>query len=229
MSFNFGQFRRDQLSVDNYTSAIEYVKQNYQRKTGTTVQKKFIDNMIVITTPMDNTKSYYLQITINKLSSQQDFSLLLKKSSDDNANQIIDTFSVSSDPDENGTETFEFIITPNLDYDQIVFYLTRISTDYQLSNEDDGSYGRKSTIEILNFSQIKDLLSTSINHTPLVKIGVQGPTGMLMIINGEPIRIGPSGIYEINNGYKIKTFGVIIKNNNLSTDGKEYFILDYQY
>lgn len=226
MSFNFGQFRRDQLPVSDYVSSIEYTKQNYQRKTGTTVQKKFVDNMMVISTPMDNTKSYYLQVTINRLPSQQDFSLLLKKSTDDNISQTIDTFSVSSG--SSGTETFEFVITPNIDYDQIVFYLTRISTDYQLSNSDN-TYGRKSTIEILSFSQINDLLTTPINHTPLIKIGVQGPTGMLMVINGEPIRIGPSGIYEINNGYKIKTFGVIIKDNNLSTDGKEYFILDYQY
>ena len=226
MSFNFGQFRRDQLSVDNYNSTIEYTKQNYQRKTGTTVQKKFVDNMIVIANPMDNTKSYYLQVKINKISSQQDFSLLLKKSTNDNISQTIDTFSVRSG--SSGTETFEFIITPNIDYDQIVFYLTRTSVDYQLDNGDN-TYGRKSTVEILNFSQVKDLLTTSINHTPLIKIGVQGPTGMLMIINGEPIRIGPSGVYEINNGYKIKTFGVIIKDNVLSTDGKEYFILDYQY
>ena len=226
MSFNFGQFRRDQLSINNYTSSIEYEVQNYQRKTGTTVQKKFVDNMIVVTSPMDNTKSYYLQVTINKISSQQDFSLLLKKSINDNVSQIIDTFSVSSG--STGTETFEFIITPNMDYDQIVFYLTRTNTDYQLNNGDN-TYGRKSTIEVLNFSQIVDLLSTSINHTPLVKIGVQGPTGMLMIINGEPIRIGPNGVYEINNGYKIKTFGAVIKDNSSSTDGKEYFILDYQY
>lgn len=226
MSFNFGQFRRDQLPVSNYVSSIEYTEQNYQRKTGTVVQKKFVDNMMVISTPMDNTKSYYLQVTINKISSQQYFSLLLKKSTNDNISQTIDTFSVSSG--SSGTETFEFVITPNIDYDQIVFYLARTNTDYQLKN-DDNTYGRKSTVQILSFGQIKDLLTTPINHTPLVKIGVQGPTGMLMVINGEPIRIGPSGIYEINNGYKIKTFGVIVKDNNLSTDGKEYFILDYQY
>lgn len=226
MSFNFGQFRRDQLPISDYVSSIEYTEQNYQRKTGTTVQKKFVDNMMVISTPMDNTKSYYLQVTINRISSQQDFSLLLKKSTNDNISQTIDTFSVSSG--SSGTETFEFVITPNIDYDQIVFYLTRTSTDYQLNNGDN-TYGRKSTVQILSFSQIKDLLTTPINHTPLVKIGVQGPTGMLMVINGEPIRIGPSEIYEINNGYKIKTFGVVVKDNNLSTDGKEYFILDYQY
>lgn len=226
MSFNFGQFRRDQLPVSDYVSSIEYTEQNYQRKTGTTVQKKFVDNMMVISTLMDNTKSYYLQVTINRISSQQDFSLLLKKSTNDNISQTIDTFSVSSG--SSGTETFEFVITPNIDYDQIVFYLTRTNTDYQLNNGDN-TYGRKSTVQILSFSQIKDLLTTPINHTPLVKIGVQGPTGMLMVINGEPIRIGPSGIYEINNGYKIKTFGVVVKDNNLSTDGKEYFILDYQY
>ena len=226
MSFQFGQFRRDQLAVSSYTTAVAHTVQNYQRATGTTVQRKFVDKMIVVSTPLDTTKSYYLQVQINKISTQQDFSLLLKKSSNDNLSQTIDTFSVSSS--STGAEIFEFIITPNMDYDRIVFYLTRTTEDYQLNNGDN-TYGRKSTVTILNFGEVKNLLDSPIGHTPLIKMGIQGPTGMLMVINGEPMRIGPSGIYEINNGYKIKTFGVIVKDNNTSTDNKEYFILDYQY
>jgi len=30
-----------------------------------------------------------------------------------------------------------------------------------------------------------------------------------MCINGEPIRIGPSGIYEIRNGYKVNFLGFV--------------------
>lgn len=225
MSFNFGQFRRDQLPVENYMSPIQYEIQNYQRTEGSVVQQNFIDNMIVTTSPLDNTKSYYLQVKINKISSQQNFSLFLKKSTNNDVNQIIDNFSVNSG--QQGTETFEFIITPNMDFNQIVFSLIRTEADYQLANDDD-TYGRKTSIEVLNFNEVNNLL-TVINHTPLIKIGVQGPVGMLMVINGEAIRVGPSGIYEINNGYKIKNFGVIIKDNTISTDGKQYFILDYQY
>jgi len=45
-----------------------------------------------------------------------------------------------------------------------------------------------------------------------------------MCINGEEIRIGPSGIYEIKNGYTVNFIGfAILPNDN------NYFILDYQY
>ena len=47
---------------------------------------------------------------------------------------------------------------------------------------------------------------------------------MLMCINGEEIRIGRTGIYEINYGISINTIGFIVEPN----DGKN-FILDYQY
>ena len=226
MSFKFGQFRRDQLATDSYITTLEYTVANYQRLTGTAIQKKFVDKMITLNTPLVNSKSYYLQVAINKMSSQQNFSLLLKKSTDNNANQNIEDFYVTSG--SSGSETFEFIITPNTEYDRIVFYLSRTDTDYQ-QNNNDNTYGRKPSIQVLNFGEVVNLLTSPINHSPLLKIGVQGSAGMLMVINGEPIRIGPNGTYEINNGYKIKTFGAIIKNNNLSTDGKEYFILDYQY
>ena len=46
-----------------------------------------------------------------------------------------------------------------------------------------------------------------------VKIGIQGTPGTLMCINGEGIRIGPSGIYEIKNGYKINNLTPLPKGN----------------
>lgn len=229
MSFNFGQFRRDQLAIENYISLLEnYEIQNYQSTTGTVIQQKFVDKMIVLNASMDNSKTYYLQVEINKMTSRQDFSLILKSSTNNEINQIIDTFYVNHEQTPQGTEIFEFIITPNMGYDRILFSLLRNTDDYQLNNGDD-TYGRKPVINILTLGEVKDLLNSPIGHSPLTKIGVYGSVGMLMIINGEPIRIGPNGVYEINNGYKIKTFGVVIKDNNLSTDNKEYFILDYQY
>jgi len=52
-----------------------------------------------------------------------------------------------------------------------------------------------------------------------------------MCINGEPIRIGPSGIYEIRNCYKIKFLSFIIRESE-EEDGTyktDNFIVDYQY
>ena len=80
------------------------------------------------------------------------------------------------------------------------------------------------TIVINQFAIIKNIVK-DINK--IVKIGVQGPPSLLMCINGEQIRIGKTGIFEINeDNVSISFVGFIpkIKNNVL-----EYFIMDYEY
>lgn len=54
---------------------------------------------------------------------------------------------------------------------------------------------------------------------------------MLMCINGEEIRIGPSGIYEIKNGYIINFIGVVprISRDSTGAIGRDNFLIDYQY
>ena len=54
------------------------------------------------------------------------------------------------------------------------------------------------------------------------KIGVQSNPGLLMCINGEAIRVGPSGIYEIKNGYPINFLSFLLENE------QEHFIFDYE-
>ena len=44
-----------------------------------------------------------------------------------------------------------------------------------------------------------------------------------MCINGEQIRIGKNGIYEINNTIQVTFLGFIPKS------ASEYFIVDYEY
>jgi len=64
-------------------------------------------------------------------------------------------------------------------------------------------YERVMNIEIKSFTRLIDVIATLKNTYSnlayLTKIGIQGPPSMLMCINGEEIRIGKSGIYEINN------------------------------
>ena len=45
-----------------------------------------------------------------------------------------------------------------------------------------------------------------------------------MSVNGEEVKIGRSGIYEINYGASITSLGIA-----LTKDNKDNFILDYQY
>jgi hypothetical protein len=61
-------------------------------------------------------------------------------------------------------------------------------------------------------------------------MGIQGPTGLLFSMNGEEIRIGKSGIYEVQD-FPIENLGFVIKDTSPVPyqDGKDFFIMDFQY
>lgn len=61
-----------------------------------------------------------------------------------------------------------------------------------------------------------------------LKFGYQSRPGSLIVVNGEPIRLGRSGIYEINNGTIIDKF--MIASPGGSDNSKiDAFLLDYAY
>lgn len=62
------------------------------------------------------------------------------------------------------------------------------------------------------------------NAGRLKQIGVQSAPGLPMCIDGEQVRVGRSGIYEINHGITIRFLGFIVQPND-----DKYFLLDYQY
>mgnify|MGYP003502317925 CR=1 FL=1 len=102
-----------------------------------------------------------------------------------------------------------------------------LSTIYDETNKE--TNGRILRAEIVLFAEINnviDVLNPAIeNKGRLKQIGVQSAPGLQMCIDGEQIRVGRSGIYEINNGVNVQFLGFIIEPDN---DGK-YFLLDYQY
>lgn len=61
-----------------------------------------------------------------------------------------------------------------------------------------------------------------------LKFGYQSRPGSLIVVNRQPIRVGRSGIYEINNGTLITSF--MIASPNGSVDNNiDAFLLDYAY
>ena len=71
-------------------------------------------------------------------------------------------------------------------------------------------------------------LQNIMNEKEWLKFGYQSRPGGLIVVNKEPIRIGRSGIYEINNGTKITSF--MIANPGGSNASKiDAFLLDYAY
>ena len=68
-----------------------------------------------------------------------------------------------------------------------------------------------------------------ISNLNAIKVGIQTEPGRLIIINKQPIRVGRSGIYEINNGLiKVKYFSIIPElDAEGDVEAPPPFILDY--
>lgn len=75
---------------------------------------------------------------------------------------------------------------------------------------------------------LNNLITNENGPSGWLKFGYQSRPGSLIVVNGEPIRVGRSGIYEINNGTIINKFMIASPNGS---DNKyiDAFLLDYAY
>lgn len=225
MAFQIGQLRRSDIA--SYSTDITYNQ-------GLTVNKNsiidFYDPCLYLegVNVVSSAYSYYLRFEVTQLvDSAQDFTVVLKNGE---LEENIRTFKVKM-----GTESsvFELIFNPNANYNEIIFELSRLAIDFNLDNGD-GTSGRIMDIKILDFYLINNVINTLSTLYPglinLKKIGLQGPPGLLFTLDGEEIRIGNSGIYELyNEEIVISYLGFIIKPSSGVLDGKDYFILDFRY
>ena len=116
-------------------------------------------------------------------------------------------------------KTIELIFTPYLNTAQaLVFQLRRVSYDYTVTPR---------IVEVVD-STISDYdVATVSNILPNIiadKIGIQTRPGSLVVINQEPMRVGKSGVLEINNGIKVTSVGMVAPQNSIND-----FLLDYIY
>lgn len=232
MSYNIGQFRRTQRPAEDYM--INYVKDvDYILNSSypTTIDTYTFDDFAIQMTnsELDALHSFYLKYNVKtpvfgNTSLEQTITIKLKNDNSETVQTVKTNVNKGS-----GT----VLITPIGTFKYIVFELERVTTDYTETNPSTGHHGRQMNIEITSFGLVRNILTDFINlQQPLTKIGVQGPKGLVMCINGEEIRVGNSGIYEIDNGMKINYFGVILAKDytSMGMDDKwQYFILDYQY
>ena len=75
---------------------------------------------------------------------------------------------------------------------------------------------------------LKNILEKSKNKTNWLKLGFQSRPGTLVVINNEPVRVGRSGTYEINNGSLINSF-MITAPGGSDNNKIDAFLLDYAY
>jgi hypothetical protein len=221
MSYNIGQFRRSDLDVGGYETAIDYSLSTVKTAIPLT-SITFTDKILNFTKPIDYSTVYYLRFTVSCLTSGvQNFSLILQNDSDTDNTETIGSYTA---PIGTGTVTFEIIFQPNNSYNSMLFELQRSDLDFKSTN------GRAMTITINKFVKLTNIVKDAIGVDSLKKIGIQGPPGLLFTINGEEIQIGRSGIYELyNNNIAINYLGFVLKNSLVTQNGTDYFIVDYKY
>ena len=235
MAYNFGQFRRSQLA--SYSTSLTYTLDTIQETSP--LSEAVIFNERVIDLDGDNVlnavdstgtiqRCYYIRYKIyKKWDTTQVITLkLINTLKEEDNEQTLTTFTVTKGY-ESDYSYYDFVIAPNATYNRIEFFLNRIVDDYNSVNDDD-TYGRTVEIEIDRLEEITNIttyLNSAIdNKGQFQQIGIQGPPGLQMCIDGESIKIGRSGIYEINNGTTIKFIGFIVQE-----DDGQYFMMDYQY
>lgn len=72
----------------------------------------------------------------------------------------------------------------------------------------------------VDFCTLRNLVS----NPPWLKFGYQGRPSNILVVNRQPIRVGRSGIYELDNGTDITSLMIAAPRGELDT-----FILDYAY
>ena len=229
--YHIGQFRRPQL--DSYSTPLSMELNRQQTEGASSGDILFYNTCGNLSgdNVMNSQNCYYLRFGVKQRSdSEQTFYLKIRNVSETEDNeQLIDEFKVTRGT---GTVYFEVILSPNATYNQVLWELQRTALDYRMLNAD-GTYGRVMNVVDYTYTRLIDVLatlkSTYTGMEYLTKIGIQGPPSLLMCINREQIRIGKTGIYEINNGINITSISFVPKTSTLSSDGLDYFIMDFEY
>ena len=230
MSYKIGQFRKDMTS--SYLTELSLSSQNIFTSLSNIIgDLRFRDVALSINGGFSYQKSYYVQLQIERTSLDQNFTISLGNVDGEGqitSQQYLKTFYVPKIQNSNQLNKnviLELVFNSNINLSHLIVRLNRTIEDYKLQT--DGITGRTFNV-VLSGShcyEIENIIGSLNGVSELLKLGVQGRPGLLMCINGEEIRVGPSGIYEIKNGYKVNFIGFIIKDSS----NEDYFILDYQY
>lgn len=122
---------------------------------------------------------------------------------------------------------FEMIFRPIEEgFVSIVLSMTRQSEDYNIQHttQNGTEYGRILDIDktICELYKVNNLVNSMNSNANLDRIGIWGHSGLMMAINGEEIKIGPSGFYELSE-VPVSSLGVVARDFNDS------FTVDYEF
>lgn len=141
--------------------------------------------------------------------------------------QAIVTTSWRASNSEDAYGIFDITFRPLVStFDRVCAEIVREAIDEQVSFSDTGKGRQLGVVESdCSLKIVNDLVPTLKDKggmSSITKIGVWGRPGLLMCINGEPIRVGNSGFYE-QDSVEVETLGVVVNNN----DWNNNFTIDY--
>lgn len=141
--------------------------------------------------------------------------------------QAIVTTSWRASNSEDAYGIFDITFRPLVStFDRVCAEIVREAIDEQVSFSDTGKGRQLGVVENdCSLKIVNDLVPTLKDKggmSSITKIGVWGRPGLLMCINGEPIRVGNSGFYE-QDSVEVETLGVVVNNNDWSNN----FTIDY--
>lgn len=183
----------------------------------------FYDECLKFSSNLDSSSNYYFHGKIKRMTSNQIFYIKLvyysPSTQEEEVEQYIKTVEIAKgDPDE--WVDVEFIFTPLLSFNCLLFELKRDTTDFRIET-------RYPLIDYEEVSLVNNIISSKIARgVKLIKIGVQSRPGLLMCINGEEIRTCRTGIYELKNGVMTISFFSVVTAAKESGDSMSDWIRD---
>lgn len=123
----------------------------------------------------------------------------------------------------------EMVFRPVEDnFSEITIEMIRTAEDYNIQSEDDDGeqiYGRYIPLDSFEYTlySLTNLVNELNPNGSLDRIGVWSHPGLLMAVNGEEIRVGKSGLWEIDGILPIESLGIV------AVDYNDNFSIDYAY
>lgn len=230
MAYNFGQFRKEQFTYSNYVKQLdrnEYTLASVSTKAEGFTGISFSD--VAIKRGFSKADgSLFIRIALTRFSRPTNLTVkLVKENTSAFSSKNVQTVAHISIPAGSNTEelstpvVYDLVVTPNDNYAQLVFSIDRDGQDF---TETPRRWTPTHTFMIYSFGTISNIISSLNieNRGRLKQIGIQSRPGLEMCINGEMIRVGRSGIYEINHGIDITFVGFMPEED-------DHFLMDYQY
>lgn len=223
MAYVLGQYNKNKtVHDDNIFMSYVTAGENRRKRVASDTEpggssNPFENECVYVSTGLSVSKNYYFHGKIKRMLTAQTFNIKLvnynsSSSEEENVEQYIKTINIAAG-DVHEWVDVEFIFSPLIVFDTILFELQRTISDYR-------EEVRYPLIAYQELSQIENLISARIGiGIELIKIGVQSHPGLMMCINGEEIHTPRSGIYELKNGVILVSFFSIVAPAKEDTNG----------